>query len=198
MKDRLKRILIVGAGGVLGGLFMGILCRRYFAVVGVCIIGGLVGLCLGVASELTRKINELVRAIVRTFSCWGLLFALFWLFYFLENLPFLFRGLNIDSIGYIGHLAEIIYKADSIFISVVLGLSITEGLLKRQNVLIRVIAATVCGAFFCGIIVFCYSFIYSFRFSWEELYQGPLYGASVALGLIIGLILSEKIGKKKP
>lgn len=193
MKDRLKRILIVGAGGALGGFLLGIFWRQHFSIVGISLVSGFVGLGFGIASELTRKRNELIRVIVRTLSCVGVLYVLFWLFYFLENLPFIFQGLNIEIPGFVGHLAEIIYKAHPIFILVVFGISITEELSKGRNLLIRITAGIVCSAFFCGFI----GLPYSFKISWEELYQGSLYGASIALGLIIGVIISEKIGREK-
>lgn len=200
MKDRLKRILIVGAGGVLGGLFLGILCRQHFSIVGVSLIGSFVGSGFGIGSELTRKRSELIRVVVRTLSCVGLLYVIYQIFYFFQHLSYYLPALMEDMGLFIGGLAAGIFMTYPIFILVAFGVSIGEGVSKDQNVLIRILTGFVSGAIFCGlgglILSFYYGFIYNTPgASWSDIYRPFLYGGSLALGLIIGVIISEKIGE---
>lgn len=176
-----RRILIITIGGILGGIPVGIMARTEFHVVALVILAGLISLGFGIGSELTEKRTELIRIITRTLSCIFTFFISFWVFSFFTNVS-----------NFFDELCFLVATLGLIFIPMALGISIADGLLKKRNIIVRIVGTTIGGALFCGVARDILAFPHEGHSN-----QGFLFGGFIAFGISLGLAISQLIAKNK-
>lgn len=202
--NKIGRILIVTLGGIAGGIPIGIMegsNELFDATISIPLLSGLLGLSFGIMSELARKRNELVKFIARVLGCSLFLFLLFWIFLGCDAIwdtISVYSGGGRGEISVTGPIIWILRWYWPIILSVIIGLSLGEGLLGKRNIAVRVIGTTAITALLSGVGYDVTAYLMSFGQSGYSChYEGYLLGCLIAGGIALGYAISEAIIKDK-